>query len=55
MKEVWLPIEGYKNYKVSNMGNVMNVITGKILKGQNNGKGYLFVTLYDEKDFADVI
>ena len=48
MKEVWLPIEGYKNYKISNIGNVMNIITGKILKGQNNGKGYLFVTLYDD-------
>lgn len=48
MKEIWKPINGYKNYQVSNMGNVKNIITGRVLKGQNNGKGYLFVTLYDE-------
>lgn len=48
MKEVWLSINGYKNYKVSNLGNVMNTTTGKVLKGQNNGRGYLFVSLYDE-------
>lgn len=48
MNEIWLPIDGYNNYQVSNMGHVMNTDTGKILKGQNNGKGYLFVSLYDE-------
>lgn len=48
MNEVWIPIDGYENYQVSNMGNIMNITTNKILKGQNNGKGYLFVTLYNE-------
>lgn len=48
MKEIWALIDGYKNYKVSNFGNVINTTTGKILKGQNNGRGYLFVSLYDE-------
>lgn len=48
MKEIWVLIDGYKNYKVSNFGNVINTSTGKVLKGQNNGRGYLFVSLYDE-------
>jgi hypothetical protein len=48
MEEIWVFIDGYKNYKISNLGNVMNTVTGKVLKGQNNGRGYLFVSLYDE-------
>jgi hypothetical protein len=48
MEETWKEIDGYENYMVSNMGNVMNIITGKILKGQNNGNGYLHVMLYDK-------
>lgn len=47
MNEIWRLIDGYDNYQVSNMGNVMNTDTGKILKGQNNGRGYLHVALYD--------
>lgn len=48
MEETWKFIDGYENYQVSNTGKVMNVTTGKILKGQNNGRGYLFVSLYDK-------
>ena len=47
MEEIWKLIDGYENYQISNMGCVINTDTNKILKGQNNGKGYLFVTLYD--------
>lgn len=49
MEEVWKPVEGYENYHVSNMGNVMNINTGKVLKGQNNGNGYLHVCLYNKE------
>ena len=48
MEEVWKIIDGYRNYQVSTLGNVMNIDTGKILKGHNNGRGYLHVALYDE-------
>lgn len=48
MNEIWKPIDGYENYQVSNMGNVMNIITGKVLKTHNNGRGYLHVILYDK-------
>lgn len=48
MNEIWCRIDGFDNYQVSNLGNVMNITTQKILKGQNNGRGYLFVSLYSE-------
>lgn len=48
MEEIWKLIDGYENYYVSNMGKIKNSVTNKILRGQNNGRGYLFVTLYDK-------
>lgn len=47
MKEIWKPIEGFEHYHVSNHGNVINSNTGKLLKPQNNGKGYMHVVLYN--------
>ena len=38
MEEIWKSIEGYENYNVSNLGNIINIITGKILKQHDNGK-----------------
>lgn len=55
MNEIWKTIDGYNNYKVSNYGNVMNIKTHKLLNGQNNGKGYLHVMLYDENHNAKCI
>lgn len=46
MLEVWEIINDYPNYAVSNLGNVKNIKTGKLLKQKNNGKGYLNVDLY---------
>lgn len=48
MEEIWKTIDIRPIYQVSNLGRVKNTVTGRILKGQNNGRGYLFVTLYDE-------
>jgi hypothetical protein len=47
--EEWRQIEGYENYSVSNLGNILNDKTGKILKGimLYRGGGYLKVGLYD--------
>ena len=58
MIEVWKPIEDYEGrYEISNLGNVKShikkydinskkVTTGYILKNNDNGKGYKYVTLF---------
>lgn len=45
MREIWKVIEGHANYEVSNMGNVRNVSTGKVLTPYDDGSGYLRVKL----------
>ena len=47
--EEWEKINGFANYSVSNKGNVRNDLTGKILKGVMDDKGFLVVTLYGEE------
>jgi hypothetical protein len=45
--EIWKDIEGYNGYyQVSNLGNVKNVQTQKILNGDTNSIGYKRVVLY---------
>ena len=44
-------MEEYKNYEVSNLGEIRSLyyegfIGSKILKGKNNSRGYLFVSLH---------
>jgi hypothetical protein len=39
--EIWKNIIDYENYSVSNLGNVRNDLTGKILKAGINRDGYL--------------
>ena len=43
--EQWAAIDGYKNYQASWWGRVRNTRTGRILKPQTSGPGYLFVQL----------
>lgn len=46
MEEIWRDIPGYLGlYQVSNFGRVLSLITNRILKFNNAGKGYLQVTL----------
>ena len=45
MRESWKIIDGHPAYEVSNMGNVRNSRTGKILSPYDDGKGYLRVKL----------
>ena len=47
--EIWKVVDGYENYKVSSLGRVKNVKTGRILKGSDRGNGYLTVVLYKNK------
>lgn len=44
MEETWLPIEGYNNYSVSNLGNVKNNKTNKLMKSTVKG-GYSTINL----------
>ena len=49
MEEIYKTVEGFENYEVSNLGNIKNKGTGRILKQTNNGKNYLKVRLYNNK------
>lgn len=53
MEEIWKNISGYPNYQISNMGRVKSLGNNKtrkekILKGVENGRGYLQVVLNKE-------
>lgn len=45
IEEVWVPLEGYPNYTVSNFGDVKNTTTNQILRHRPDAKGYLRVSL----------
>ena len=47
--EIYANIVGFSNYQVSSLGNVKNVITGRILK-PGIRSGYLFVVLTNDCD-----
>ena len=54
MEEIWKPIDGYPNYRVSNLGRIKSLNynhTGKeqILKTMADRDGYLHVCLYKDK------
>ena len=42
-------IEGFETYEVSNLGNVRNINTGRILKTSVNTDGYKIVGIYNKK------
>lgn len=45
MIETFLPIKGYENYLISNMGNVINSVNGKVIS-QHITNGYYQVRLF---------
>jgi hypothetical protein len=45
MKEQWVPIDGYPNYEVSDLGRVANIKRDELLKPRPNDEGYLRVSL----------
>jgi hypothetical protein len=49
MVETFKNIEGFANYSVSGLGNVINDKTGRILKGSENTHGYVCVDLMENK------
>lgn len=47
--EIWKDIKGYEGkYKVSNQGRVYSIRSHKYLATGNNGKGYLYVSLWKD-------
>ena len=48
MEEIWVPIDGFENYEVSNFGNVMNATTGRILKKSLGVDRNEYVNLYQD-------
>ena len=48
--EEFKKIDGYDNYEVSNLGNVRNIDTGKVLKPCINSCGYYIVNLYKDRN-----
>lgn len=45
VNELWLPIPGFEEYLVSNLGRVFSKKTNRVLKPVKNGSGYLKVDL----------
>ena len=45
LTEEFRMVQGFPNYQVSNMGRVMRVKTKRILKPQDDGNGYVHVSL----------
>jgi hypothetical protein len=48
-KEIFKVIKNYRNYAVSNMGNVKNTKTNRILKQTSDKAGYKYLNLYADK------
>ena len=46
--EVFRSINGYNNYAISTFGRVKNTKTGRILKGFDDGRGYVIVQLFKD-------
>ncbi len=53
MVETFKNIEGFENYSVSDLGNVRNDKTGRILKPRYDGRGYFNVALTNIKTRYD--
>ena len=47
--EYYIAIQGFENYKISNLGSVINDLTNKILNGGIDNLGYRYVNLYKDK------
>ena len=54
MVEIWATIKENPRYAVSNLGNVKNVLTGKMLKPRPTHTGYLRVQVTTERGRTDL-
>ena len=46
--ELWMPVPNYENYEASNLGNVRNKKTGRILNPSMTKSGYMVLCLRTE-------
>ena len=46
--ELWMTVPNYENYEASNLGNVRNKKTGRILKPSMTKSGYMVLCLRNE-------
>jgi hypothetical protein len=46
-QEVFKEVPGFPGYSISNLGNVKNNETGRVLKAATNSRGYLLARLYE--------
>lgn len=53
MEEIWVEVEGYPTYAVSNLGRVVNLTRDALLNPRPNGAGYLRVTLSNDEVSKD--
>ena len=47
-EEIWKEIEGFDNYKISNLGRVKNIKFDRLVKPLLDNKGYIMVNLYKD-------
>lgn len=45
LEELWVPVEGFPNYEVSNYGRVVNIKTGRDLQPVPHKNGFLKIGL----------
>lgn len=53
--EVWKTINNYENYEVSNLGNIRNKNSGRLLSQRTTSKGYKGVVLYNNGSHKDFL
>ena len=47
-EEIWKEIEGFDNYKISNLGRVKNIKFDRLVKPLLDNRGYIMVNLYKD-------
>lgn len=48
--EIWRVIQEFPNYEISNLGNVLNLRTERLMRTSNTGFGHVKITLVSEYD-----
>ena len=52
--EVFLPVDGYSNYFISNFGNIKNSKTNRIMKPYNHPQGYKRIIIYENGNIKKI-
>jgi NUMOD4 motif. len=48
LEELWVPVEGFPNYVISNYGRIVNINTDKELNPYHRDNGYTQIGLYND-------